>query len=297
MELFRSGTDGAPELTRALIVAGPVEKPDTGNKAITAKEVHDIENRARLRAPVIYEIVRTEGQSDLQRPPISLFWSGLAAGLSLSFSLLTQSLLQRYLPDTQWRILVSDFGYSVGFLMVVLARQQLFTESTITVVLPVLADFTWRNIGLTARMWAIVLAANVLGTFCAALFCSFAPVLSPDIRAAMVEVGAHALRFAWWEMLFRGIAAGFLIAAMVWLIPSSKGSEFHVIVVMTYLIALGSFTHIIAGSVEAFMLVLGGVWTPVHMAWGFFVPVLIGNVIGGTALFALISYAQVMEEM
>ena len=29
----------------------------------------------------------------------------------------------------------------------------------------------------------------------------------------------------------------------------------------------------------------------------FTIPVLIGNVIGGTALFAMISYAQVMEEM
>jgi formate/nitrite transporter FocA (FNT family) len=29
----------------------------------------------------------------------------------------------------------------------------------------------------------------------------------------------------------------------------------------------------------------------------FFVPVLLGNIVGGTALFALISYAQVMEEI
>jgi formate/nitrite transporter FocA (FNT family) len=29
----------------------------------------------------------------------------------------------------------------------------------------------------------------------------------------------------------------------------------------------------------------------------FFVPVLLGNMVGGTALFALIFYAQVMEEI
>ena len=29
----------------------------------------------------------------------------------------------------------------------------------------------------------------------------------------------------------------------------------------------------------------------------FFVPVLIGNVVGGTALFAFIAYAQVMKEI
>ena len=33
------------------------------------------------------------------------------------------------------------------------------------------------------------------------------------------------------------------------------------------------------------------------MVTNFFFPVLIGNVIGGTALFALIAYAQVMKEI
>ena len=33
------------------------------------------------------------------------------------------------------------------------------------------------------------------------------------------------------------------------------------------------------------------------MVTDFFVPALIGNIIGGTALFALIAYAQVMKEL
>jgi formate/nitrite transporter FocA (FNT family) len=84
---------------------------------------------------------------------------------------------------------------------------------------------------------------------------------------------------------------------MVWLIPSSKGAEFYVILMITYLIAVGGFAHIIAGSAEAFMLVLAGEMGVGHMAWNFLTPVLLGNVFGGTALFALISYAQVMREM
>jgi formate/nitrite transporter FocA (FNT family) len=66
---------------------------------------------------------------------------------------------------------------------------------------------------------------------------------------------------------------------------------------MTWLIAVGGFTHIVAGSMEAYMLVLSGDWAVLPMLGTFMVPVLIGNVIGGTALFALISYAQVMEEI
>ncbi|HEX4533119.1 MAG TPA: formate/nitrite transporter family protein [Rhizomicrobium sp.] len=266
-------------------------------KNISGNDAKDVEEQSRLTSRVIYEIVRVEGEEDLARPMTSLWWSGLAAGLSISFSLLTQAILTAHLPNSAWRPLVTGLGYSVGFVMVVLARQQLFTENTITVVLPLLAQFSRKSATLTARLWSIVLTANIAGTLFAAAFCTFAPILSPEIRQAMIDVSTEALAYGWWEMLFRGIAAGFLIAAMVWLIPSAEGAQFHVVVMMTYLIAIGGFTHIVAGSMEAFMLLLAGHWSIGQTVGGFMVPVLIGNVIGGTALFALISYAQVMEEM
>jgi formate/nitrite transporter FocA (FNT family) len=84
---------------------------------------------------------------------------------------------------------------------------------------------------------------------------------------------------------------------MVWLIPNAKSAEFHVITLVTYLIAIVGSAHIIVGSVEAFMRVLAGSLGVGAMIVRFVVPVFIGNVIGGTVLFALISYAQVMEEI
>lgn len=261
------------------------------------RDAEDIEDRSRLRAPVIYEIVCEEGRAEMERPVTSLFWSGLAAGLSLSFSLLFQAILQSHLPDMPWRVLVSDAGYTVGFLIVILGRQQLFTENTITVVLPVLAEFNRRNLFLAGRIWGVVLGANILGTLCAALFCTYSPALSDELRTAMVEISAQNFAHDWWGMLFRAISAGFLIAALVWLIPSAEGTEVHVILIMTYLIAAGGFTHIVAGNVDGFMLVLGGQWSWLHLLTHFELPVLIGNSIGGTALFAVLSYAQVMQEM
>jgi formate/nitrite transporter FocA (FNT family) len=181
--------------------------------------------------------------------------------------------------------------------MVVPARQQLFTENTITVVLPVIADFTPANVWRLCRMWAIVLVANMAGTLFAALFCRFTPVLTPDLWHGMLAISRHSMDHGWVEMLFRGIAAGFLIATMVWLLPGAEAAQFHVIIALTYLIAAGGFVHIVAGSVEGFLLVLNGDMNWLSMLGGFFVPALIGNVIGGTALFALIAYAQVMKEI
>jgi len=264
---------------------------------VTEQEVEDIETHSRLRTPVLYEIVRREGEIEMRRPATSLWWSGVAAGLSISFSLLTQSILYTHLPDAPWRPLVSSLGYSVGFLIVVLGRQQLFTENTITVVLPFIAEPTLENLRHLGRMWGIVFAANMFGTLIAALFCTFSSVLTAALRAGMLELSQQLMQNGWGEMFFKGVAAGFLMAAMVWLIPSAEGAQFQVVTFVTYLIAVGGFTHIVAGSVEGFMLVVNGRLGGLAMLGTFTVPVLLGNIVGGTALFAVLSYAQVMMEM
>jgi formate/nitrite transporter FocA (FNT family) len=148
-----------------------------------------------------------------------------------------------------------------------------------------------------ARLWAIVLVANLFGTLCASTFCTFAPVIDPPLHAMMIDVSREAMAHGWVEMGFRGITSGFLMAAMVWLIPASGTAQFRIVYLVTYLIGVGGFAHIVTGSMDAFLLVLAGEMTLPHMAFGFALPVLAGNIVGGTALFALLSYAQVMKEI
>jgi len=267
------------------------------NSAMTEREVEDIEERTVPRTPVIYEIVCRLGADEMARPANSLWWSGVAGGLSISFSLLAQAILRAHLPDEPWQPLVTSFGYSIGFVMVVLSRQQLFTENTVTVVLPVMADFNMKNLRGLVRMWTIVFLANMAGTLFAALFCTFTPVLTPELRDGMLAISRQLLEHSWLDTAFMAIGAGFLMAAMVWLLPGSESAQFYVVVMMTWLIAAGGFMHVVAGSMEAFMLLLNGGIGFWPMLGEFFVPVLIGNIVGGTALFALLAYAQVMQEI
>jgi len=58
--------------------------------------------------------VRRLGEEEMARPVTSLWWSGVAAGLSISFSLLAQAILQTQPADAPWRPLVSSLGYSVA---------------------------------------------------------------------------------------------------------------------------------------------------------------------------------------
>ncbi len=266
-------------------------------QAETQAEADRVEETSTPATPVIYEIVRRLGEEEMARPAVSLWWSGVAAGLSISFSVLAEAILRKHLPEAPWRPLVTALGYPVGFLMVVLGRQQLFTENTITVVLPIMAEPTRANFLCGARMWAIVLAANLFGTLCAALFCIYTPVLDSPLRAAMLEVSREGTQHGWIDMGFRGVTSGFLMAAMVWLIPAAGAAQFRIVALITYLIGVGGFAHIISGSMYAFLLVANGDLGVISMLGGFTLPVLAGNIVGGTLLFAVLSHAQVMKEM
>lgn len=272
-------------------------KPAQPEKDDQRRAADRVEERSTPRTPVIYETVRRYGEEEMQRPAVSLWWSGIAAGLSMSFSVLAEGILYMHLPDTPWRQLVVSLGYPVGFVMVVLARQQLFTENTITVVLPVMARPSVGSFARAARMWGIVLAANLVGTLLAALLCTFTPVVSPEVRDAMLQVSREVTGHTWPEMAFRGVTAGFLMAAMVWLIPAADTAQFFVIFLITYLIGVGGFSHIVAGSVQSFLLIANGQLGVLPMLGEFMLPVLAGNIVGGTILFALLSYAQVMREI
>ena len=264
--------------------------------AETRSEADRAEEKSTPATPVIYEIVRRVGEEEMARPALSLWWSGVAAGLSMGFSVLAQAVLQTHLPETSWRPLLVSLGLPVGFLMVVLARQQLFTENTITVVLPIMAEPSARNFGRAARMWSIVLAANLAGTLCMALAFAYTPMVGDGIRAAMLEISRAGMRHEWIEMACLAILPGFLMAALVWLIAGT-GAQFPVVMLITYMIGAAGFSHIVSGSVEAFLLVAHGEMGVGGFAMNFFAPVLLGNVFGGTALFALLSHGQVMREI
>ena len=98
-------------------------------------------------------------------------------------------------------------------------------------------------------------------------------------------------------MFAKGIGAGWIIAALVWILASNDGIQFFVIGLLTYLIALFGFTHIVAGSAEVLYGVLTGIVSFTDAIFHFFLPTLCGNVFGGTVLFAVLSYAQVREEI
>lgn len=269
------------------------ETPEAPSTTEKTKEKQEAEKRSAPTGTVVYRTILREGEHELKRSSIALFWSGLAAGLSMGFSMLMEGLLANHLPDAPWRPLVAKFGYSAGFLVVILGRQQLFTENTLTPILPLLQHRNLATLRNVLRLWGIVLVANLIGALAVALVVAKTPAFDSEARAAFAEIGHKALAHGFVTTLLRGIFAGWLIALMVWLLPYAESARVVVIIFITYLVGIGEFSHVIAGSVETFTLAAMG-----QVGWGqvlgsFVLPALLGNILGGVTLVALLNHGQI----
>jgi formate/nitrite transporter FocA (FNT family) len=249
------------------------------------------------RALVIHEIVRAQGEEELKRPWHALAVSGFAAGLSMGFSFLVMAMIWAHLPETSWRLLLASPGYAMGFLIVILGRQQLFTESTLTAILPVLTRPALGKLAAAARLWAVVLAANLAGTWLFAWVLSHDGVFSKEIWAALLAITREAASASLYASVMKAIMAGWLIALMVWLLPGAGSARILIILILTTIVALGTMPHIIAGSVEAAWRVAIGEGGMGEYLGHFLLPTFLGNTAGGVALTALLNHAPLAREL
>lgn len=273
------------------------EERTTGDgPPLSRSEEHEVEQKLPPSVQVLHEVVRIQGELEMDRTVSALAWSSLAAGLSMGFSMLVPALLQAHLPhDPAWKLLTTA-GYSVGFLIVILARQQLFTENTTTAVLPLMAHPGMRALLRLLRLWGIVLAGNLVGGAIFAFAIGRMPVIEPATSEAIREAAFDMLRNTPWMLFAKGIVAGWLIATMVWLVAAAEGAKTLVVVVMTWLVGLGGFAHVVVGAIEGFFLVFEGQRAFGPFVSAFLLPTLAGNVVGGSLIFALVSHAQVRGE-
>ncbi len=278
------------------------ESPEATEAGSDSPHLDDEQQRqAGDRAPpgaiVIHEIVRAQGLEELSRSASALAWSGTAAGLSIGFSFVTQATIEAMLPDASWRPLVASFGYSLGFLIVILGRQQLFTETTLTALIPALTQRTWPVFARTMRVWGIVLFFNLVATWMFGYLLSRPGIMPPDTLAAMTTIAAKTMPDHFWHTMIMAGAAGWIIGLMVWLLPASGTAQPFIIILLTYTISVCSFPHIVAGSVEASFATLSGHASISDYIMKFLVPTLVGNTIGGTLLAALLNHAPVAEHL
>ena len=263
----------------------------------TSSELDSVDDMSGPSAPVIYEVIVQEGDEELARPNRSLFWSGIAAGLLISLSVFSEAALRAALGELPWRMLIENMGYSVGFVVVILGRMQLFTENTITTVAPLLIAPSVQKLLKTIKLWSVVFLANMIGAFIAAWYFHAFSIGTQEIQSALAELSLHIFDLSLEQKVTRGVLAGVMIATMVWVLPNARNNAIWIIILFTYFIALGDLTHVVAGAVEAFYAMFMGEVSFTTALFGYIFPTLIGNVIGGTLVFTLLVYAQITPEI
>ena len=144
------------------------------------------------------------------------------------------------------------------------------------------------------RLWSIVLSANIAGTFLFALLIARTHFLEPAVQRAMIDIASTHIGQGFWTIVLRAIFAGWLIALMVWMLPDASSSRVVVILIITYVISICSLNHIIAGSTNVFVLVALGKISFLRYVTGFFIPTLLGNIVGGVSLVAALAHGQVL---
>ena len=168
------------------------------------REIEVREENLPSRAAAVHEQIRMEGEKSWsatgwrccgRRSPPGCRWA--------------PRWRQRHFPrppaGRSQPLFIENLGYTFGFIIVIMARQQLFTENTVTAVLPIMHKPTPRNLLILLRLWGVVLLGNLIGTGLAALAFTHMPLFDAETRGAFVSPGEEVMRHTPGEMFANGV--------------------------------------------------------------------------------------------
>ena len=136
-------------------------------------------------ALLIHEAIRADGEESLARPWSSFFWSGVAAGMSMGLSVIAAAAIHGSLPPARWNVPLISIGTTIGYLVIILGRQGLITESTMVSALDVLSRPRGARFGKFSGVIALVSVANIAGALLVALVLTTTAVLEAHTRDAL----------------------------------------------------------------------------------------------------------------
>jgi formate/nitrite transporter FocA (FNT family) len=248
----------------------------------------------RPTAQEIFDDVLSSARDEIKRSTSALGFSAMAAGFGLGLSGLAVAATISILGPGRSAELVALLFYPIGFIAVIVGRQQLFTENTLYPVALILDERKWEHVRSTARLWAIVFAANIVGGALFALFVTKAGGVGPEISRELARLGEQAADHTWGHVFATAIVGGWLLALVAWLVTAAQWTIGHVAVIwiLTFVVGIAGLAHSIATSVEIMASAMtGGVSFGAFLAW--LAAATLGNVVGGITIVTVLNYAQV----
>jgi formate-nitrite transporter family protein len=258
--------------------------------------VDEPETGTRLSASEIHDNVMSEADEELERATASLLISSFASGLAIGFSFLGGAYASSLVAPAYAQAAAAA-AYPLGFIFVIMARSELFTENTLTPVLPLLHRRDRVTLVKMLRVWGLLLAGNLTGTLLFSWVMARTPAIAEPLRMEMLHMAERATAVPFSLTLYHAVFAGWLIALLTWVLASTRhtGAQLALIWLLTAPISAFQFKHSIVGSSEAFFRAWAGSagWGPMIL---FIIAAVIGNAIGGVMLVAILNYGQVVTE-
>ncbi|MDZ7808809.1 MAG: formate/nitrite transporter family protein [Gracilimonas sp.] len=245
----------------------------------------------------VLESIIEKANNELNRDYVGLSMSSFSAGLDIGFGPLLMgvflTLSASGFGELTTEILLAT-AYSVGFILVILGRSELFTEHTTLAVMPVIDG--QASVKQLLKLWGIVYVGNIVGGLA---FTGLAVLLMPGLGVVAPEafetIGLKLVTNPLHWLLIAGIFAGWLMGLLAWLVTAAQEtiSRIFIIWIITATIGILHLPHSIAGNVE----VLFGLFTSTEIGFMdyflFLVMATIGNILGGAIFVGLLKYGHV----
>ncbi|MDH4094171.1 MAG: formate/nitrite transporter family protein [Betaproteobacteria bacterium] len=226
-------------------------------------------------------------------PLLQLVMLGILAGAFIGLGSLYYVIVvsDPALPHALQRVL-GGVVFSLGLLLVVVAGAELFTGNN-------LIAMAWADGCLSTRdvlvNWTVVCAANFVGaTGLAAMV--FWSGHADAYAGTYLKIAAAKSSLSFSEAFFRGVLCNVLVCMAVWmtLAGRSVADKLLAIVLPISAFVAAGFEHSVANMYffPLAMLLQADAGLPVELAWLWrnLVPVIAGNLVGGSVLVALVYY-------
>lgn len=259
------------------------------------------EDRAQktYRSILKHEIIT--GLIEVRRPTLGLFLSSLSAGLDIGFSLLLMATMMTLFGEN-WesagaRILTANM-YSLGFILVIIGRSELFTEHTALAVLPLLDGRS--SLKELSRVWIVVYSGNLIG---ASVFACMIQWVAPSLGAVdpsvFESIAKEMMHHPWWVILVSASLAGWLMGELAWLIGASRDtiSQVFFVWLVTTAIGLIGLHHVVVGAAEVVAAFLSSDSVRGYDVFRLLLWTTIGNALGGVFFVSVIKYGHAVHSM
>ncbi|MFI5952196.1 formate/nitrite transporter family protein [Cryptosporangium sp. NPDC051539] len=230
----------------------------------------------------------SEGEIRLHRPWPTLIVTGLLGGIDVGTGVLAYLLVEHYTGST----LLAGAAFSIGFVALLLARSELFTENFLVPVTAVVGRH--GSLRALARLWVVTLAGNLVGGFLVAWLIVRA---FPSLRPTALTAGEHYAALGVTLTSFAlAVLAGMVITLMTRMQHATDSIGVQLVPALLFgaLLAGGQLFHCVLDSILMFAALHTGRAPFGYLDWlGALGWSALGNLVGGVGLVAFLRLARV----